>query len=59
MKNYNVRLYFQTFVDIEVAAEDEQTAIEIAENESDKLSANDFTENMVLSETDADVTELE
>lgn len=59
MKNYNVRLYFHTFVDIEVSAEDEQTAIEIAENESDKLSANDFTENMVRDETDADVTELE
>lgn len=59
MKNYNVRLYFHTFVDIEVAAEDEQTAIEIAENESDKLSANKFTENMVQSETDTDVTELE
>lgn len=59
MKNYNVRLYFHTFVDIEVSAEDEKTAIEIAENESGKLSAVEFTANMVQDETDSDVTELE
>lgn len=59
MKNYNVRLYFHTFVDIEVSAEDEKTAIEIAENESGNLSAVEFTANMVQDETDSDVTELE
>lgn len=59
MKNYNVRLYFHTFVDIEVSAEDKNTAIEIAENESGNLSAVEFTANMVQDETDADVTELE
>lgn len=59
MKNYNVRLYFHTFVDIEVSAEDKETAIEIAENESGKLSAVEFTANMVQDETDVDVTELE
>lgn len=59
MKNYNVRLYFHTFVDIEVSADDEQSAIKIAENESDKLDAADFTMNMVQDETDIDVTELD
>lgn len=41
---YNVRIYYDTFIDIEVEAKDEETARELAEMQVDVMDYNDFTE---------------
>jgi len=41
---YNVRIYYDTFIDIEVEAKDEETARELAEMQVDVMDYKDFTE---------------
>ena len=56
MKKYNVRIYLHTFVDVEVEAENEQEAIEIAENS--EYDMRQIFENMIQ-DNSSDVEEIE
>lgn len=54
---YSVRLYYTTYVDIDVEADNEEDAIEEAYNEIDKNGA-DFLANLVQAEEDPYVEEI-
>lgn len=59
MKHYNVRIYYHTFVDVEVSTnETDPGSIEDLAFEEIEKNGADFFENMVQDETDVDITEL-
>lgn len=43
---YNVRIYYDTFIDVEVDAKDSNEAIEKAEMEADVMDENNFIEEI-------------
>jgi len=55
MKKYNVRFYLHTFVDFEVEADNEEDALDIAENS--ELDIEQLKDNLVPDNTE-DVWEI-
>ena len=56
MKKYNVRIYLHTFVDMQIEAENETEAAEIAE--ATEYDMDQLLDNLVPAEDDPDITEL-
>ena len=59
-KKYSVRLYYSTFVDVEVEADSHASREEIKELAYDEIERGgaDFYENLVPNDTDADIEEI-
>lgn len=58
MKKFRVNLYYHGCVSVEVSAEDEESAIEQAENVADNMTDEEFVRNAEFLGTGADVYEL-
>ena len=56
MKKYNVRIYLHTVIDVEVEAENEKEAIEIADNT--EYDMEQLLDNLIPDDSE-DVTEIQ
>lgn len=59
-KKYSVRLYYSTFVDVEVEADSSASRKDIEDLADDEIERYgvDFYENLVRNDTDADIEEI-